>query len=102
MRSYDYELGQLNHIQGSFRDLEESWMEWSPTLGIVVHLSDLDLRYTGRFTTGTGRPGIAWEGEETTMRADSFNDFIIAPQGALTLQDALVHTHQLSLRIPIR
>ena len=102
MRSYDYELGQLNHIQGSFRDLEESWMEWAPTLGIVVHLSDLDLRYTGRFTTGTGRPGIAWEGEETTMRADSFNDFIIAPQGALTLQDALVHTHQLSLRIPIR
>ena len=102
MRSYDYELEQVNHIEGSFRDLEESWMEWSPTMGAVLHFSDVDLRYTGRFTTGTGRPGIAWEWEEGVRVADSFNDFIIAPQGPLTLQDALVHTHQLSVRIPVR
>jgi hypothetical protein len=103
MRSYDYELEQRNHIEGSFRDLEESWMEWSPTIGAVLHLSDVDLRYTGRFTAGTGRPGIAWEWEEGVMRMmDSANDFIIAPQGPLTLQDALVHTHQLSVRIPVR
>ena len=103
MRSYDYELEQRNHIEGSFRDLEESWMEWSPTIGAVLHLSDVDLRYTGRFTVGTGRPGIAWEWEEGVMRMmDSANDFIIAPQGPLTLQDALVHTHQLSVKIPVR
>jgi hypothetical protein len=102
MRSYDYELEQVNHIEGSFRDLEESWMEWSPTMGAVLHFSDVDLRYTGRFTTGTGRPGIAWEWEEGVRVADSFNDFIIAPQGPLTLQDALVHTHQLSVKIPVR
>tara|TARA_B100000749_G_scaffold241605_1_gene202014 strand:- start:462 stop:1205 length:744 start_codon:yes stop_codon:yes gene_type:complete len=102
MRSYDYELEQVNHIESSFRDLEESWMEWSPTLGAVLHFSDVDLRYTGRFTTGTGRPGTAWEWEENMVRADAFNDFIIAPEGPLTLQDALVHTHQLSVRIPIR
>ena len=48
-------------------------------------------------------PGIAWEWEEGVMRMmDSANDFIIAPQGPLTLQDALVHTHQLSVRIPVR
>ena len=77
-------------------------MEWSPTMGAVLHFSDVDLRYTGRFTTGTGRPGIAWEWEEGVRVADSFNDFIIAPQGPLTLQDALVHTHQLSVKIPVR
>ena len=99
MRSYDYELAQVNHVEDAVRDLEESWMEWSPTLGAIIHFADVDLQYTARFTTGTGRPGIAWEREAMPMTA---NDFIIAPEGPLTLQDALVHTHQFSVRIPIR
>ena len=74
-------------------------MEWSHTLGTIIHFADVDLQYTARFTTGTGRPGLAWEREAMPMAA---NDFIIAPSGPLTLQDALVHTHQLSVRIPIR
>ena len=101
LRSYDYQLDQVNHIESSFRDLNESWMEWSPTIGAVLHLSDIDLRYMGRLTTGTGQPGIAWEWEEGAGPMARANDFIIAPSGPLTLQDALVHTHQLSVRIPI-
>lgn len=103
MRSYDYELEQINHVESSFRDLEESWMEWSPTMGAVLHFSDVDLRYTGRFTTGTGRPGIAWEWDEGIRTMDnSLNDFIIAPEGPLTLRNVLVHTHQFSVKIPVR
>jgi hypothetical protein len=29
-------------------------------------------------------------------------DFIVAPRGALTLQEARVTTHQISVRVPIR
>jgi hypothetical protein len=29
-------------------------------------------------------------------------DFIVAPQGPLTLQDARVVTHQLAVRVPVR
>ena len=101
MRSYEYELTQVNHVEDAVRDLEESWMEWSPTLGAIIHFADVDLQYTARFTTGTGRPGTDMNPNQPD-RAPAVNDFIIAPEGPLTLQNALVHTHQLSVRIPIR
>lgn len=78
-------------------------MEWTPTFGATLRFSDLELRYAGRLTTGTGQPGTvqAWRGEaDTALRAGA--DFIVAPEAPLTLQDASVLTHQLTLRIPIR
>ena len=103
VRSYDYTLEQTNHVESSFRDQDESWMEWTPTFGVTFRFSDLELRYAGRLTTGTGRPGIAqvFRGEgDATLSAAA--DFIVAPEAPLTLQDASVLTHQLTLRIPIR
>ena len=60
VRSYDYQMDQVNRVEGTFRDLDQSWVEWSPTFGIVFSLATLDLRYAGRVTTGTGRPGRGW------------------------------------------
>jgi hypothetical protein len=101
VRSYDYELEQVSYLEGTFRKQRESWMEWTPTLGAVFRFSDLELRYTGRLTTGTGRPGV--DGRPRTLEALSAGaDFITAPEGPLTLQDATVITHQLSVRIPVR
>lgn len=101
LRSYDYSLEQTDHVRGSFREQEESWMEWSPSLGAVFRIDDVELRYAGRITTGTGQPGVVPTFEAQAAR-ESLADFIVAPQGPLTLQDATVMTHQVSVRIPIR
>lgn len=101
VRSYDYTLDQVNRVTNTYRSQDESWVEWSPTFGTVVSLNGLDLRYSLRATTGTGRPGTLWaDGRAETLAADA--DFILAPSGPLTLQDARVVTHQISVTIPVR
>ncbi len=101
VRSYDYDFQQKNNIDGSFRDQRESWMEWTPSVGAAVRLSDMELRYAARVTSGTGQPGLQVE-RAVSAALDAASDFIIAPQGPLTLQDATVVTHQFSVVIPIR
>jgi hypothetical protein len=101
VRSYDYALEQRNHVEGSFRDQDESWMEWTPSVGATFRIADAELRYMGRVTTGTGQPGIL-PTAEAAARMDSLSDFILAPGAPLTLQNATVMTHQLSVSVPIR
>jgi hypothetical protein len=101
VRSYDYDLEQRNHLEGSFRTQNEAWMEWSPSAGLWYRFDDVELRYAGRLTTGTGRPGVAFT-DVAAGRLEAMADFIIAPEAPLTLQEATVLTHQVSVRIPIR
>ena len=100
VRSYAYTLDQRDHIQDTRRDQEESWMEWSPSIGAKAKFAEFEIGYAGRMTTGSGRPGVQWTG----ARADAAlaADFIIAPSGPLTLQDALVITHRVTVSVPIR
>lgn len=104
VRSYDYQLDQVDRVEQSVRDQDESWIEWSPTLGAVYSLEALDVRYGLRITTGTGRPGTsrvffdAAPGEQLLASSD----FLVAPDGPLTLQDARVVTHQISITLPVR
>ena len=80
-------------------------------LGAVVRAILLDpdaarvveVRYAGRVTTGTGRPGVSWWSVAEPMAFDAAagGDYIVAPSGPLTLQDANVWSHQLSLVIPL-
>jgi hypothetical protein len=103
IRSYAYSLEQTNWVDVSRRDQDESWVEWSPTLGIAVALDALDLRYGLRVTNGTGRPGLptgAFARPGLELAGDA--DFILAPGAPLTLVDARVVTHQVSVVIPIR
>jgi hypothetical protein len=103
VRSIAYELEQFNRVEAIRRNQEESWMEWSPSLGISLDLGGAVLHYVGRVTTGTGRPGVQWTAERAAMLdMAAAADFILAPTGPLTLQDARVTTHQLSLAIPVR
>lgn len=101
VRSYDYELEQRNHLADSFRTQDEAWMEWTPTVGLSWRLSDLEVAYAGRLTTGTGRPGVTVSPDVAQPLAEAA-DFLLAPSGPLTLQDATVTTHQVVVRIPIR
>ena len=99
-RSYDYTLEQIDNVEQTFRKQDESWMEWTPSLGAKVKFPEVEISYQGRLTTGTGRPGTRFTGARAETALAS--DFIVAPEGPLTLQDARVLTHQVSISIPIR
>jgi len=101
VHSYSYGLDQHDIVLDTRRRQNESWMEWTPTWGAALKFPELEIRYAGRLTTGTGRPGVAWGGN-AWGRLDAATNFIVAPSGPLTLQDATVLTHQLTVSLPIR
>ncbi len=104
IRSISYELDQFDRIQLDKRTQDESWMEWTPSFGVSLNLQGVTVHYAGRITTGTGRPGTRWSDTrmaEAGMDSGLSNDFILAPSGPLTLQDARVTTHQISVVIPM-
>ncbi len=102
LRSIRYHLEQFDNIAEERRTQNENWMEWTPTWGLSVGVSDLELRYLGRATTGTGRPGVAWSPVQAAVLDAARSDFLLAPEAPLTLQDAWVLTNQLSVSIPVR
>jgi hypothetical protein len=101
VRSYDYTLQQHDNVRESRREQQESWMEWTPTWGGTLKFPELHIRYMGRLTTGTGRPGIAWTGAARAS-LDLAAEYIVAPAAPLTLQEAKVMTHQIMVSLPIR
>lgn len=103
VRSVSYEMDQVRHLEAlPKRHQEESWMEWTPSLGVSLNLPGLTLHYAAARTSGTGRPGTRWDDALQVPSFDSSIAFILAPSGPLTLQDATVTTHQLSVVVPIR
>jgi hypothetical protein len=104
-RSIRYRLDQYDYIEEFRRKQRESWMEWTVSLGLILKFQEFQIRYLGRVTMGTGRPGTAFNNFATTREAlayyDEFSDFIIAPSGPMTLQDVTVLTHQITVSLPI-
>jgi hypothetical protein len=102
-RFISYHLSQVNKVEVFEREQDESWTEWSPSLGLNLNFPEFTVKYTGRLTNGTGRPGVAndWPVLEDMAFAESA-DIILAPEGSLTLQDATVFTHQVYILVPIR
>jgi hypothetical protein len=101
LRAYRYTLDQTDFVADRRRRQRENWLEWTPSLGLGLRFADFSVEYTGRITSGTGRPGVAWNGgvEEGVLALTA--DFLPAPSGALTLDEAWVHAHQLSVAIPV-
>lgn len=103
-RSYAYHLVQDDHVEATSRDQDEAWTEWTPSFGVHFRSSDFELHSSTRITSGTGFPGIDdfFVLEDRAAAAPMSPDFITAPSGPLTLQDATVLTHQIWIRVPIR
>jgi hypothetical protein len=102
LRSTHYWLEQRDNLQASERDIEERWLEWTYAWGASLHFSQFELRYRGRYLSGTGRPAVALGGV-------IFPDVppgpgIVAPPlgGQMTLEDVSITTHQFSVSLPIR
>ena len=105
VRSIGYTLNQFDHVTQAARNDRQSWVEWTPTWGLGLRFSDLELRYNGRKTTGTGRPGILNRGDilvSAPAAAESGRNFLSAPSGPTTLTNVVVTTHQISVSVPIR
>lgn len=103
LRSYEYRLDQQDHVEGTTRRQFESWMEWTPSAAVTFGLNDTDIQYATRVTAGTGTPSIdgGWA-VDRTIPSRGGPDFIAAPSGALWLDRAVVWSHQLWIRVPIR
>jgi hypothetical protein len=105
LRSIDYALHQLDHVADVERRQHEHWTEWTRTWGLGLHFSDLEIRYAGRKSTGTGRPGIAFNGGvivDPPIALSSGSNILAAPSGPLTLTPVAVITHQITVSLPIR
>jgi len=101
-RTVHYWLVQSDFVQSAVRPQEEWWVEWTPTWSLTLRFPELELRYNGRVTKGTGRPST----ESTpTFLADAAGvrsgDLLVAPSGPITLQGVSVVTHQISLSLPL-
>lgn len=104
IRSIHYWLDQQNHVEVSRRSQEEAWTEWTPTWGFSLRFPELEIRYRGSMTNGTGRPGVVPErgGGVALAAADVGSNILVAPSGPLTLTEVRVMTHQVSFSLPLR
>lgn len=101
VRSYEYRLDQQDHVEGTTRRQLEHWIEWTPSMAVTLGLGDTDIQFTTRMTTGTGTPTVRGRNVAISTPANG-SDFITAPSGAFDLDRAVVLTHQLWFRVPIR
>ncbi|HEX4684818.1 MAG TPA: hypothetical protein VH277_19020 [Gemmatimonadaceae bacterium] len=104
VRSINYGLDQTDHVAATSRHQDESWNEWTKAWGVSFHVQNIELRYTGRTVTGTGRPGVVQPGVVFAAAAvdDGGRDILAAPNGSLSLTGVSVTTHQFSVAIPLR
>jgi hypothetical protein len=103
VHSISYHLHQIDNVQHTKRDLDESWNEWTLSLGLGFRIFSVDVRYTGLMTMGTGQPRAqtAWGSPIDGRAAMDSMDFLPAPGGRLSLSEAWVFTHQVSLAVRI-
>jgi hypothetical protein len=103
VRSTHYWLAQFDNVTRAGRNHEEKWMEWTPTWGLGLRFPELEIRYRGRVTHGTGRPGVQPGGGFVLGERDALaGNILVAPSGPLTLAEVRVVTHQVSLSLPLR
>ncbi len=104
VRSISYHLAQYDWILAAGRHQPEHWVEWTPTWGLSLRFPDLELRYQGRVTHGTGRPGVVATSSVRGPGIDVANaggSIVAAPDGPLTLGEVSVASHQISISLPL-
>ncbi|MBN1408445.1 MAG: hypothetical protein JW956_11680 [Calditrichaceae bacterium] len=99
-RAISYELDQYNFIEERQRDLIEDWVEFTVAWGWIINFTDFKFLYQGSLLAGAGRPGVA-NNFGIMPASDTSADYIVAPSGSLTLEDAYVFTHRFTFLIPL-
>jgi hypothetical protein len=107
VHSIQYRLSQFDDVQETAREQAEHWVEWAPTWGLGIKFSDMEVRYRGHVTNGTGRPGVSRNfggrgvGVLDAAQASGGSDILVAPDGPLTLSDVSLFSHQFSISVPL-
>jgi hypothetical protein len=100
-RSVYYSVDQRDLVGGSTRKGGDDWLEWTRSWGIVLRRPAFEIRYAGRLTSGTGRPGVA--GPDPIPLQPSSSSFAPPPPPlATTINKVRVTMHQLSISLPMR
>lgn len=108
LHSISYRMTQHDNIQALWRNQAEQWLEWTPTWGLTLRFTDMEVRYRGRVSNGTGRPGVIPRNSCRNCALDfavasgnSGSNILVAPSGPLTLTPVAVSNHQVSVSVPI-
>ena len=101
VRTYDYRLRQENHVEMVNRSQNEQWTEWTPSWGIRLQLTNLELRYIGWASSASHFPFIFHRDGLLKVHGPG-NDILAAPPGALITPDVTVVTHRIAISVPIR
>lgn len=105
--SIKYRLGQTNNVERTFREQDENWIEWTPTVGFAFRTRTLHLRYNYSSTCSSRGCDIN-DGLDVTnfTTADAGRTLaggvIAAPSAPLTFNGGKVSMHRLSVSFPIR
>lgn len=106
VRAIQYDLDQRNFVAATTRATEEGWLEWSPSWGAIWNLDDIELRYSGRWISKgnpSGGCGMIFLGgcDDVASPSEGDIDYLVAPEGAVTMPDYRVTTHRFSISVPI-
>lgn len=104
VKSINYHMDQTRFVPVlTSRSQDESWLEWTPTWGMSLHFTELEVRYVGRHVNGTGIPGAQFSGGvlEAASPGAVSGTIIAAPSGPLSLTPVGVTTHQIVLSVPL-
>jgi hypothetical protein len=103
--SINYRLGQTNNVQKTFREQRESWMEWTPTLGLALRMRSMELRYNYSVSCAVSEC-FSFGGDKVTVvippAATSTGGVIAAPSSPLTFNGGTASSHKFWISIPIR
>jgi hypothetical protein len=98
LHSVRYTLRETEIATGMLRERRESWMEWKPTWGVSARFPDIEVRYTGSYLSGVGRPHGGFNPGQLT---GFVSNIIVAPLWGYDLQEARVLSHRVSVSLPI-
>ena len=99
LHSITYQLNQYNFVEERHGNMKDSWNEWTITSGFTLTYSGFDIRYGGILTIGTGEPLVETASRNATD--GSSPDLLIALRRPISVSDAWVLTHQVSLIVQL-
>lgn len=104
VRNIDYNLLQKDYRVSSRREHSEQWYEYTFSLGFKLFFKPFQISYQGRATLGTGIPSTMRSSTlnmTTRSEMNFFSDFLPAPSGELSLNEAIILSHRIQIAIPI-
>lgn len=104
--SIRYRLAQTDLVRETNRLQREHWMEWTPSVGLMMRSPGFDVRYTLSFTCGGGGECFGCPffgcGDDVTVAAPNSGGVIAAPTAALRFDGGRVTTQRLSVTLRMR